>query len=112
MSDKLGKLKTRLARVADLVGSANVLEWDQETYMPEGGSDTRADQVGTLRSLAHQYFVDEEVGSLFDELSTEMDGADYDSDDASLIRVGYREYQKLVKVPSTLVEEISSVKAT
>jgi len=111
MSDKLNQLKTRLARVADLSSAANVLEWDQETHMPEGGADTRADQVGTLRSLAHQYFVDEEVGQLFEDLSGELKGMDYDSNDASLVRVGYREYQKLIRVPTTLIEEMNRAKA-
>lgn len=110
-NDKLEQLKTHLARVADLAAASIVLEWDQETHMPGGGAEARADQISTLRSLAHNYFVDEEVGTLLEDLSKEMKDADYDSDDASIVRVGMREYEKLVRVPASLIEEISKTKA-
>jgi carboxypeptidase Taq len=111
MQDKLKKLKARLARVADLAMAANVLEWDMETHMPEGGSDTRSDQIGALRGLAHQYFTDEEVGALFDDLKPLAEELGYDSDDASIIRVGMIEYEKQVRVPGDLVEEMTKLQA-
>lgn len=107
MEDKLQQLKTRLNRVADLNSASSVLHWDMETYMPNGGGQARADQIGTLTALAHQYFVDEEVGKLLEELSGQADQLDYDSDDAALIRVAWREYERAVRVPLPLVEEIS-----
>lgn len=107
MEDKLQQLKTQLNRVADLYSASNVLHWDMETHMPSGGGQARADQIGTLTSLAHQYFVDEEVGRLLEELSGQADQLDYDSDDAALIRVAWREYQKAVRIPPSLVEEMS-----
>ncbi|MBN1312960.1 MAG: carboxypeptidase M32 [Anaerolineae bacterium] len=107
MEEKLQQLKNRLNRVADLRSAESVLHWDMETYMPEGGSQARADQMGTLASLAHQYFVDEEVGKLLEDLAAYADQLDYDSDNASLIRVAQREYDKAIRVPQNLVEEIS-----
>jgi carboxypeptidase Taq len=106
MQDKLQQLKTHLNRVADLRSASSVLHWDMETYMPEGGGQARADQIATLSSLSHQHFVNEEVGQLLEELSAQVDQLDYDSDDAALIRVAWREYQKAIHVPQALVQEI------
>ena len=36
-----------------LRSSADLLEWDAQAIMPEGGGDLRAAQLGTLRVLAH-----------------------------------------------------------
>ncbi len=107
MEKKLQQLKQHLARVVDLERAADVLGWDQETNMPNGGAAARADQVSTLRGLAHQYFVSDEVGKLLEGLSKHQDELDYDSDEAGLIRVTLREYQRLVKVPGQLIEEIA-----
>ncbi len=107
MEEKLEQLKTHLARVTDLANAAALLEWDQETYMPPGGAHARADQISTLRGLAHEYFVAEEVGALLEDLAAHLDKLDYDSDEASLIRVTRREYLKQVKVPGELVRELA-----
>lgn len=107
MEDKLQQLKTHLNRIADLNSASGVLHWDMETYMPQGGGQARADQIGTLTALSHEYFVGEEIGKLLEELAGQAEQLDYDSDDAALIRVAQREYDKAVRVPPSLVEEMS-----
>ncbi len=107
VEEKLTQLKDRLARVRDLEYAAYVLQWDMETMMPPGGADARADQLATLEALAHQYFVDEEIGRLLDDLRPYEAQLDPASDEASIIRVTRREYQKKVRVPVALVEEIT-----
>src|SRR5690349_24779290 len=52
-SDKLHELKAILAEVTDLSRAAAVLEWDQETYMPPGGVQSRAEQLTTLKIGRH-----------------------------------------------------------
>ena len=37
-----------------LRSSADVLEWDAQAMMPDGGGELRAAQLGTLRVLAHE----------------------------------------------------------
>jgi len=107
MSDRLTDLKTRIARVTDLSRSAAILGWDQETYMPDGGAEGRAEQLSTLGGLAHQFFTDEEVGELLTDLKDELADEPYESDDASLVRFHLREYLKQVKVPTKLVMDIA-----
>jgi carboxypeptidase Taq len=109
MTEKIGKLKEILGEISDLYSAAAVLGWDQQTYMPPGGVEDRGFQLGTLSGLAHSKFISEEVGALLDELRSVRDTLDPDSDDACLIEVADREYQKASKVPSEYVTEWSRV---
>jgi carboxypeptidase Taq len=96
----LVELKQRLREISDLNAAADVLSWDQATYMPEGGAGARGPQRATLSRLAHERAVAPALGTLIDALALHGETSlPYDSDDASLIRVARREYQKKVKVP-------------
>ena len=109
MEEKLNELKKRLGVVADLGYAAAVLGWDQQCYMPPGGVANRGSQLGTLRSLAHSKFVSEEVGALLEELKPYGESLDPESDEACLIEVTNRQYQKEVKVPNEFVAEFTRV---
>ena len=107
---ELSQLKQRLADV-DAIGSAlGLLGWDLETMMPEGGSEQRAQVSATLSRMAHELFVASEVG---DWLAALKDADVTDAQDAAMVRVAWRAYQREVKVPTRLVEalELTSSKA-
>ena len=106
-SDKLQHLRQILAEVTDLTRAAMVLEWDQETYMPPGGVQGRAEQLSTLLTLSHVKFTSDEVGKLIEDLEDELAGAPFDSDDASIVRVTRRDYDQARKLPPELVAEIA-----
>jgi carboxypeptidase Taq len=101
------QFRTHLARVRDLEMAASVLAWDRETNMPEGGAGARARQLGTLSEVAHEHFVRDEVGAWLDGLQPYEESLDFDSDDASLIRVARRDYEKQRRVPSKLVGDLA-----
>ena len=103
METKLNELKTRLLEVNDLNSANALLEWDQSTYMPTGGGAARARQSATLSRLAHEKLTDPAVGRLLDDLRPYEESLPYDSDDAALIRVACREFERAVKVPSAFV---------
>ncbi len=107
METKLNELKTRLLEVNDLNSANALLEWDQSTYMPTGGGAARARQSATLSRLAHEKLTDPAVGRLLDDLRPYEESLPYDSDDAALIRVTRREFERAVKVPSAFVSELS-----
>lgn len=107
MNEKLLKLKELLARVHDLEMAASVLSWDQETYMPPGGASARAEQIGTLSKLSHEYFTSEDIGNLLEILEPQAHQWDYNSTEAGLVRVAKRDYDKAVKLPSELVAELA-----
>ena len=97
---KLAELKRRLLEIADLSGAGAVLGWDQATYMPKGGAVARARQGATLSRLAHEKFTDPALGKLLDDLAPHAERLPYGSDDASLIRIVRRDFDKATKVPA------------
>jgi carboxypeptidase Taq len=101
------QFKAHLSRVRDLEMATSVLGWDRETYMPEGGAAARARQLGTLSEMAHELFVRDEVGEWLEALRPYEESLAFDSDDASLIRVARRDYEKERRVPSKLVGELA-----
>lgn len=103
MTKKLEQLKEQLARVSDLYHAAGVLAWDQEVNMPEEGIGPRSNQLATLSSMAHEIFTSDETGLLLEDAEVEVSDLDYDSDDASLVRVTRREFDKETKIPTALV---------
>ncbi|HEX2906124.1 MAG TPA: carboxypeptidase M32, partial [Phototrophicaceae bacterium] len=107
MEAKLQELKNRLQEVDDLNHANALLGWDQQTYMPSGGAPARGRQMATLARLAHEKFTDPAVGKLLDDLRTYEEGLPYDSDDASLIRITRREYEKSTQVPASFVAEFN-----
>ena len=108
MEAKFQELKTRLLEVNDISSAAGLLYWDQSTYMPPGGAAARGRQMATLSRLAHEKFVDPAIGKLLDELVPYEESLDYDSDEASMIRVARRKYERATKIPSEFMAEVTS----
>lgn len=106
---KLAELRQRLLEISDLSNAGAVLGWDQATYMPKGGAAARARQGATLSRLAHEKFTDPAVGRLLDGLAAHAARQPYDADDASLIRVVRRDYEKATKVPADFVSRWSEM---
>lgn len=104
---KIDELRSRLAEVADLSKAAALLEWDQQVMMPSGGGSARAEHIATVRRLAHERFTDDEVGELLDALAPYEESLDPLEDDASLIRVARRDWEKARRVPSDLEAELA-----
>ena len=109
MESKLKQLKVILGEVVDLRNVSQVLGWDQQTYMPPGSSEDRGYHLATIDQLAHVKFTSDEVGKLLDELEPWTAQLDPDSDEARLVKVTRREYDKLIKVPSDMVMEFSQI---
>jgi carboxypeptidase Taq len=107
MMDKLGQLRIRLREIDDVQSAAALLRWDQATYMPPGGAEARGRQIATLSRIAHEKFTDAAVGRLLDALEQQATGLPYDSDDAALIRLTRREYERAVRVPAEFVSELN-----
>lgn len=107
MQDTLETLQEKLAVAQDLEATASVLEWDQETYMPDGGAEARARQLSTLRRLAHEHFTADEIGSLLDELALQVEDMDPGAFEAALIRVTQRDYERARMLPSELVAALA-----
>jgi carboxypeptidase Taq len=100
-------LRQRLAEIADLGKTAALLSWDQQVMMPSGGAAMRAEQLATVGRIAHTKFISADVGRLLDDLRDWGEQHEYDSFEASLIRVAARDWEKSSKVPPDLRAEMS-----
>jgi carboxypeptidase Taq len=103
----LAKLKEILTVYADLSLSIKLLRWDQETKMPVGGVEARSHQLETLTRIAHELLTSPEVGQLLEDLAPFVGQLEPDSDDARLILVTRRLFEKRSRVPASLVAEIA-----
>jgi carboxypeptidase Taq len=106
MSERQRQLRERLAENSDVRTAAALLEWDQQTMMPPHGAEGRAEALGTLERIAHDQFIDDETGRLLDAAEQDLNGHPPESDEASLVRVARRSYDKARRVPTELAAEL------
>ena len=104
---KLQELKLRLLEISDLNNINALLGWDQSTYMPPGGAEARGRQSALLAQMAQEKFVDKEIGRMLDDLRPYEESLPYESDDASLIRVTRRDYERNLKIPPKFIGELN-----
>jgi carboxypeptidase Taq len=104
-------LRARLAEITDLGKAMALLAWDQQVKMPPAGAAMRAEQRATLGRIAHERFVDPEIGRLLEGLRGWAEAQEYDSLEASLVRSTWRDWDKARRVPSELRAEMTRVAA-
>jgi carboxypeptidase Taq len=104
---KLITLKARLGEIQDYSHALAVLNWDQSTYMPEGGEDARAAAMSTLSRRAHELSTDEGLGALLADLADAAAQAPADDADAALVRVAQRDFDRALRIPAALVAEFT-----
>ncbi len=107
MEKEFAQFKKIITEVTDLAHAEAVLGWDQQVYMPRGGAEDRGNISETLASLVHQKFTSAEVGELLEKLKPYAQTLDPDADDACLIKLIAREYEKNTKVPIEWVAEFA-----
>jgi carboxypeptidase Taq len=103
----LAQLKERVGEIHDLGRASSLLGWDQQVKMPPGGAGVRAEQLATLDRLAHEALTSDEMGGLLEELAAVERELDAGSDEACLIRIVRREWDKARRVPAELQAEMS-----
>jgi carboxypeptidase Taq len=108
---ELAALHERATVIADLGHIHSLLFWDQNTMMPPDGAPARGDQAATLETIAHERLTDPELGRLLDRLAPWAAEQDPDSDDVRLIRELRRDFEKAVRVPTSLAAEASRAAA-
>ena len=109
MSTEYQKLLEHVHELNDLGKAAALLYWDREVYMPRGGTAERIAQLTTMSSLIHRMSTSDEAGERIENAATELDGAPYDSNEASLIRLLRRTYADARKLPAEYVARSSTI---
>lgn len=98
----------RCSREQALLGSCSaLLGWDEQTYMPKGGAEHRGEVMAYLAGLSHEKATDPRIG----EWLSAVEGSDLVADAIAAPAVNVREwrrsFQRLTRLPRTLVEEMA-----
>ncbi|HZT78982.1 MAG TPA: carboxypeptidase M32, partial [Gemmataceae bacterium] len=103
------ELRRRAREDALLATSAELLAWDEETYLPPRGAAHRGEQLALLAGMQHARATDPRVG----ELLAAVEGSDLAADplapEAVNVREWRRAYARQTKLPRRLVEELARV---
>jgi carboxypeptidase Taq len=97
----------RIKEARLLESCASVLGWDERTYMPHEGSSHRAEQAALLARMTHEMLTAPEIGRLLAEVEGSELNRLPDSDQAVNVREIRRTYDRAVKLPGELVEELA-----
>jgi carboxypeptidase Taq len=103
------ELARRVKEEAVLASCADVLAWDEETYMPQAGVAHRAEQQALLAGLLHDRATDPRLGELLAAVEGSDLVADPDSAEAVNVRELRRLYDRAMRLPRSLVEEFARI---
>jgi carboxypeptidase Taq len=101
------RLRRHLAEIHDLVKITSLLHWDQHVTMPPGGAAARTEQLALIARLVHERLVSTETERLLEECRPYEESLPYESDDASIVRVARRDFEKASPVPLDLRSELA-----
>lgn len=108
----LEKLKHELKTVLNLRGASALLQWDQETYMPDGSGAIRSEQIALLDTLSHEHLVGPAVKAPLAELVNLDNGevtTGLSEDENRLVNEIWRDYHRAAALPKEFVEEYSQI---
>jgi carboxypeptidase Taq len=98
--------RTREAGI--LASCSSLLSWDESTTMPQQGGGHRGEQMALLARLGHEMSTHPRVG----ELLAALREADFGPIEAANLREIRRGYERAIRVPVALVEELARVTTT
>jgi carboxypeptidase Taq len=107
------KLFEHSKKIEHLQGIMQLLDWDQETYMPEGASESRSEQVKTLAGLIHREKVSSQISrplsNLIDLKTGKIKGKDLKTREKHALREYRRDYLIDTALPKKFVEDFAKL---
>src|ERR1043165_5476329 len=95
-------------QAATLSSVVQLLNWDQETYMPSAAGAHRAEQQSMLASLVHERRTSPRIGELIAACESDKSlTGDPASPTAAMVLEFRRDYDLATKLPGDLVAEIA-----
>ncbi|NBB98821.1 MAG: carboxypeptidase M32 [Alphaproteobacteria bacterium] len=98
-------LRAHLRQTAALGEVAGRLGWDQQTVMPRGANDQRAEEMAALEDVLHARRTDPELGDLLDRAEAP------DAVGEAILREARRDFTRNTRVPARLASELARVTA-
>jgi len=102
-------LETRFRRLGAVEEAIQMLHWDASAMMPPGGAAARAEQLATLRGIAHQQLTAPEIADLLD--AAEAEATALGTWQRANLREMRRRWRHAAAVPGDLVEALSQARS-
>ena len=99
------ELASRFHRLGTLREAAQILHWDRQAMMPEGGAAARSEQLATLRVVVHELLTHPALPDLLDGAEAENALDDWQRANVREMR---RQWLHATAVPSDLVAALSN----
>ena len=96
------ELEQRFRQIGSIEQAISVLHWDTAAIMPDGGAAARAEQLATLRLIAHQHLVAPEIEAMLAEADAGTD--ELGEWQRANLREMRRRWLHAAAVPGALVE--------
>lgn len=109
MNFSLSDLKKQLRTIGELQGSLALIEWDQETFMPDGASEGRAAMIANLSSRLHADILALNTKKQLHQLVKVHEGKRGDS--AVIVRETWRTYEREACLPADFVTKLAKTRA-
>jgi carboxypeptidase Taq len=109
--ERIAALLELVEKIDDLKSLSDLGEWDQNTQLPDGGGQTRGNQMATIQGVMHDYSTNPRLGQVLDGLRERVKGAEYTDADRGLVHQCSRLYEQATKLPRALVEEMARAAA-
>jgi carboxypeptidase Taq len=105
MKESLDFIYKEQKELSHFGGIGALLGWDQMTYMPQKGSEERAEQLSLISRLVHERVTSD---TFYNHLQKLHDAEDQLSEkDRIVVMKLYRDVKKARKLPSTFIEKMS-----
>lgn len=89
-------------RVTEALSSvAERLGWDQETVMPRGATEQRAEEMAAMEAMLHERRTDPRIGEWLDAATPE------DAEDERMLDLIARDFTRATKIPARLATELA-----
>ncbi|CUI17037.1 putative Zn-dependent thermostable carboxypeptidase [Candidatus Protochlamydia naegleriophila] len=96
-----------------LQGISSLLDWDQETYMPQGSSAIRAEQLKTMAGLIHREKTSKKfanaLAKLIDLRTGEVVAKDLTPQQTAAVKEWHRDYVQDTSLPAKFVEDFAKL---
>ncbi|MFD2257442.1 carboxypeptidase M32 [Luteolibacter algae] len=100
----------RVRQISLINTTGSILSWDQETYLPSGAADYRAQQLSYLAAHAHELATSAEYLAALDEAESRDTGGN--PVHSANLRELRRESDRSIKIPTDLVARESSAQSS
>ena len=100
----LAAYKAHLREIGKLQSTLSLLYWDQRTYLPPKGHDSRAEVIGKLSKMIFELSTCDELGRYLEDLERKDE---LSLEDRASVRVVGKDYRRHKAIPPDFYEQFS-----